>query len=68
MHPTESPVPSGEKLPSPEEPADATAADEEERGPFMFSPSQVRNAKIIWPDVDLIDEPAPNADQEQPET
>jgi hypothetical protein len=33
--------------------------DEEERGPFLFSPAQVRNAKIMWPDVDLIDEPKP---------
>jgi hypothetical protein len=31
-------------------------SDEEERGNFMFSPAEVRNAKVTWPDVDLIDD------------
>jgi hypothetical protein len=31
-------------------------SDEEERGNFMFSPAEVRSAKVTWPDVDLIDD------------
>jgi hypothetical protein len=38
---------------SPQESAVATSSEEEDRGPFLISLSHVRNAKIIWPDVDL---------------
>jgi hypothetical protein len=44
---------SDEKSSSLREPPVAPLPDEEERGPSIFTPSQVRNAKIIWPDVDL---------------
>jgi hypothetical protein len=37
----------------------------EERGPLLFSPAQVRSAKLTWPEVDLIDEPD-MAHQEKP--
>jgi hypothetical protein len=45
------------------------AGSEEERGPFLFSPTQVRSAQLIWPDVDL-DEPdpmGPSTDSRNPE-
>ena len=53
MQPAELPAPSDGKPYSPQESAAAPPPDEEERGPSIFSPSQVRNAQIIWPDVDL---------------
>ena len=49
----EFPTPSDEELPSPQDSAVAPPSDEQERGPSIFSPSQVGSAKIIWPDVDL---------------
>lgn len=57
MQPADLSTPSDEKLASAQESAVATSPEEEERGPFLISPSQVRNAKVIWPDVDLIDQP-----------
>jgi hypothetical protein len=53
VQPAELPAPSDGKPYSPQESAVATSTEEEERGPFLISPSQVRNAKVIWPDVDL---------------
>jgi hypothetical protein len=53
VRPADLPIPSDEKSASPQESAVARPPDEEERGPSIFSPAQVRNAKIIWPDVDL---------------
>ena len=66
MQPSDLPAPSDEKSSSPQESAVATSPEEEEHGPFLISESQVRNAKIIWPDVDLIDKPDPDVHQEQP--
>lgn len=35
---------------------------------FLIGPDLAKNAKIAWPDVDLIDERAPYAHQEQPKS
>lgn len=59
MQPPASPIPPDEKSPSPQESAVAPSPEEEEHGPFLISEAQVRAAKIIWPDVDLIDKPKP---------
>jgi len=53
VEPGDLPTPSDEGLPSPQDSAVAPPPEGEARGPSIFSPSQVRNAKIIWPDVDL---------------
>ena len=32
---------------------------------FLISPDLARNAKVAWPDVDLLDQPDPNALQKR---
>ena len=53
VQPTDLSTPSDENSASPQESAAAASPEEEQHGPFQISPSQVRNAKVIWPDVDL---------------
>jgi hypothetical protein len=53
VKPADLPATSDEKSASPQESAVAVSPEEEDRGPFLISPSQVRTAKVIWPDVDL---------------
>jgi hypothetical protein len=57
MQPPDLPTPSDDDWPSAPELAVATTPLKEDRGNSIFSATEVRNAKIIWPDADLIDEP-----------
>jgi hypothetical protein len=65
VQPADPPPPMDQERPSPQESAVATSPEEEEHGPFLISEAQVRAAKVIWPDVDLIDEPKPSAHPDQ---
>ena len=65
MQPADLSTPSDENSASPQESAVTPPSEEEDRGPFLISEAQVRAAKIIWPDVDLIDEPEPRANSDQ---